>query len=199
MHHQIKCRWTGDVLFEGKFDSFFKCVIAAIAAYAKLSGADLRSADLSGANLAYTSLRCTNLKYVDLSDTDLEDVDLTYADLRNANLKDAKNADLAIACTRILPEGDIIGWKKCRSGAIVKLRIPAEAKRSHAFGRKCRAEFADVLEIIGADVGVMDNEGSLTVYSTGERVIPDSFDEDWTDEYSHGIHFFITRAEAEAC
>ena len=51
--------------------------------------------------------------------------------------------------TRILPEGDIIGYKKCRDGVIVKLLIPIKAKRSHAFGRKCRAEYAKVLEIFG--------------------------------------------------
>ena len=27
---------------------------------------------------------------------------------------------------------------------------------------------------------------------------PDSFDENWMDECSHGVHFFITRLEAEA-
>lgn len=163
MHYQIKHWCTGNILFEGEFDSLFKCVLAALAAGADLSGAKLGGADLSG------------------------------ADLRNA-----KNADLAIACTRILPEGDIIGWKKCRCNVIVKLRIPADAKRSHAFGRKCRAEFVDVLEVIGGEVGVTNNHGPLTIYRAGERVVPDSFDEDWTYECSHGIHFFITRAEAEA-
>ena len=122
---------------------------------------------------------------------------LSGADLSGANLRDAKDADLAIAVTRILPEGDLIGWKKCHHGVIVKLRIPAEAKRSHAFGRKCRAEFADVLEVIGAEVGISSHDDK-TEYRTGQRVTPDSFDENWMDECSHGVHFFITRLEAEA-
>lgn len=67
-----------------------------------------------------------------------------------ADLSRAENASLAIAQTRILPSGALIGWKKCRDGVVVRMRIPEEAKRSHAFGRKCRAEWVEVLEVIGA-------------------------------------------------
>ena len=119
------------------------------------------------------------------------------ANLAGAYLAGAKNADFAIAQTRILPEGDLIGWKKCMQDVIVKLRIPEAAKRSHAFGRKCRAEYADVVEVIGADVGISKHDGS-TEYRVGQRVIPDRFDENWAEECSSGIHFFITRLEAEA-
>ena len=120
-----------------------------------------------------------------------------HANLAGANLAGAKNADFAIAQTRILPEGDLIGWKKCMRGVIVKLRIPEAAKRSHAFGRKCRAEYADVIEIIGADVGISQHDGH-TEYRVGQRVMPHRFDENWKEECSSGIHFFITRLEAEA-
>jgi len=99
------------------------------------SGADLRGAYLSGAYLS-------------------------GAYLSGANLSGAKNADYAIACTRILPDGDLIGWKKCKNNIIVKLRIPESAKRSHAFGRKCRAEYADVMEVIGGDVGLAQYDGT---------------------------------------
>ena len=118
------------------------------------------------------------------------------ANLRGANLCGAKNADLAIAATRILPDGDLIGWKKCANGVIVKLRIPAAAKRSHAFGRKCRAEFVEVLEIIGAKEAHSYHDNGKTAYRVGETVRPDSWDDDWMNECSHGIHFFITEAEA---
>ena len=82
------------------------------------------------------------------------------ANLSGANLSGAKDADYAIACTRILPDGDLIGWKKCKNNIIVKLRIPESAKRSHAFGRKCRAEYADVMEVIGGDVGLAQYDGT---------------------------------------
>jgi len=36
------------------------------------------------------------------------------------------------------------------------------------------------------------------VYEVGKLTIPDGFDENRWEECSHGIHFFITRSEAEA-
>ena len=123
---------------------------------------------------------------------------LSRANLYRANLSGAEidYNSVAFQQTRILPEGQIIGWKKCRNNVIVKLSIPAEAKRSHAFGRKCRAEFADVIEIFGADKAVSNYDNKAT-YEVGKRIYPDCFDEDWQDECSNGIHFFITRIEAE--
>ena len=177
---QIKHRYTGAVLYEHEPTdeqqasglAMRAALEAAVKCGANLSGANLSGANLSGANLS-------------------------GAYLSGANLSGANGADLAIAMTRILPDGDLVGWKKCRDGVIVKLRIPAEAKRSHAFGRKCRAEFADVLEVIGAEVGISSHDGK-TEYRTGQRVTPDSFDDNWMEECSHGVHFFITRLEAEA-
>ena len=164
---------------------------------ADLSGADLSGANLSGANLYGANLSRANLTRADLYGADLYEADLSGANLYGANLYETKNADLAIARTRILPEGEIIGWKKCESDVIVKLRIPAGAARSHAFGRKCRAAFADVLEVHGAEYGVSRHDGR-TRYRVGERVTPDTFNDNWKEECAEGIHFFITRAEAEA-
>ena len=118
------------------------------------------------------------------------------ADLSGADLSRANCADLAIAQTRILPEGDLVGWKKCRNNVIVKLWIPYAAKRTHAFGRKCRAEYAQVIEIFGAEVGISQYDGK-TEYRAGVMIKPDSFDEDWTKECSNGVHFYISRIEAE--
>jgi hypothetical protein len=71
-----------------------------------------------------------------------------------ASLERAQNIPPKVAAyTSILPpEGDIIGWKKsgrhsefaCTQDVIVKLKIPASARRTNATGRKCRAEFAEV-------------------------------------------------------
>ena len=163
---------------------------------AYLSGANLRGANLSGAHLSDANLRGANLSGANLSDAYLSGAYLSGAHLRGANLSGAKGADLAVAMTRILPDGDLIGWKKCRNGVIVKLRIPETAKRSHAFGRKCRAEYADVLEVVGAEVGISSHDNE-TEYRVGKRIMPDSFDEDWMKECSHGVHFFISRIEAE--
>lgn len=79
----------------------------------------------------------------------------------------------------------------------MKLLIPEHAKRCSATGRKCRASEAEVLEVIGAEVGVSDSDASFQ-YIKGKVVNPDKFDEDRWNECSSGIHFFITREEAEA-
>ena len=188
---EIRNRWTGDVQFVAEIAADetspygFKVALAvkwALGNSADLSGADLRSADLSGA---------------DLSGANFSGANFSGADLSGANLSGAKNADLAIAQTRILPEGDLIGWKKCRHGVVVKLRIPEAARRSHAFGRKCRAEYVDVLEIFGGERAISSHDGE-TEYLVGQRVTPDRFDENWMEECSSGIHFFITRLEAES-
>ena len=218
MKFEIKSRVSGAVLFSADVGSLSLCIIAAVRSGANLCDANLRGADLRGANLCDANLRGADLRGADLCDADLRGADLRGANLCGANLRGANlcdadlcgadlcgadlcsaiGADLAIARTRILPEGDLIGWKKCNGGLIVKLRIPAEAKRSHAFGRKCRCEFADVLEIFGAEVAVTDEYGPLLTYRPGERVLPDKWDGNWMEECAGGIHFFITRAEAEA-
>ena len=156
---------------------------------AHLRGADLRGADLRGANL-----RGADLHYADLSGADLH-----YADLSGADLRGAKNIPpLVEAVTSILPAGEIVGWKMAH-GALVKLLIPADARRSNATGRKCRCDKAVVLSITedGKEVesAISDRDESF-VYHVGDTVVPDSFDEDRWDGCSHGIHFFITKEEA---
>jgi hypothetical protein len=164
---------------------------------ANLADAYLAHANLAGANLAGANLAGANLADAYLAGANLAGANLAGDYLAGANLAGAKGTDLAIAQTRILPDGDLVVWKKCADGVLVKLRIPSYAKRSHAFGRKCRAEFADCIEVIGAESGVSQHD-EKTVYKAGERVVCDAWDADWTKECSGGIHFFITRAEAEA-
>jgi hypothetical protein len=205
MKFEVRNRFSGAVQFTAEIEcgentsTSVKLGLAvrwAIKSRANLSGADLSRADLSGADLSRADLSGADLSGADLSGANLSGADLSRANLSGANLSGAEDADLAIARTRILPEGDLIGWKQCNDSVIVKLRIPADAKRSSAFGRKCRAEFADVLEVIGADVGISQHDNK-TEYRVGRRVAPDRFDENWQEECSAGIHFYITRLEAE--
>ena len=187
MKPQIRHQLTGLVLFEGEAGMTTRQMLEKATA----SGANLYGANLYGANLYGADLSGANL-----SGTNLSGANLSGADLYGANLDGIKNADLVIARTRILSEGDLIGWKKCKNNVIVKMQIPSDAKRSHAFGRKCRAEYVKVLEVIGAEVGIAQHDGK-TEYRKGEIVKPDSFDENWQDECAPGIHFFITQIEAE--
>ena len=197
MNPKIKHHYTGEVLFEGEAGMTTRQMLEKVTA----SGADLSGANLSWTNLSEADLSGANLSGANLSEADLSGADLSWANLSGANLSwnnlsEAKNADLVIARTRILSEGDLIGWKKCKNNVIVKMQIPSDAKRSHAFGRKCRAEYVKVLEVIGAEVGIAQHDNK-TEYRKGEIVKPDSFDENWQDECAPGIHFFITRIEAE--
>lgn len=203
-------RFTGRVQFTAEIDcpeeESYSVKLGLAVKWAVKTGADLTGAYLAGAyltdddltdtDLAGANLACANLTRANLTRANLTGADLTGADLTGANLTDAKGVELAIARTRILPEGDLIGWKNCEGGVIVKLRIPEDARRSHAFGRKCRAEFADVLEVIGAEVGISLHE-SNTEYRVGQRVTCDEWCDDWRQECAGGIHFFITRLEAE--
>ena len=168
---------------------------------ANLSGANLYGANLYGANLSWADLSGANLSWANLYGANLSGANLYGANLSWANLSGAQNAQLAIARTRILPEGSIIGWKKCADGQLVKLRIPENAARSHAWGRKCRAEFAEVLEIWDGKTRVKTAKSmhdSDFEYKVGAIVRPDNWGADYTQECAGGIHFYITREEAEA-
>jgi hypothetical protein len=220
MKIQIKSRFNGNLIFETDAESLGAAVLAAIAAKANLSGANLFGADLSGAdlsganlfgadlsganlfgaNLSGANLSRANLSRANLSRADLSRANLSRADLSGANLSRADLYEIkisqeklkAILATRtILPDGNLVGWKKLSGGVICKLEIPAAARRvGGLIGRKCRAEYATVLEGSGTS-------GRGGLYTAGKEVRPDSFDPDPLVECSHGIHFFITRQEAE--
>ena len=151
----------------------------------------------------------------------LHDADLRYAylcgaylcgvNLRDVNLRDANHVQLSIAKTSILPdEGDIIGWKKAWTddtmppkSVIVKLLIPADAQRSNATGRKCRASKARVLDLqdkqgnsLPPDTMAYSGHDTDFTYVKGETIHVDGFDTNRWNECAPGIHFFITRIEA---
>ena len=196
--------------------------------YADLRSAGLRYADLRGVNLSGANLCDADLHYADLQGADLRDANLCGVDLRGANLygADLQGADLryaslydanfdgarnippsVIAKTSILPdEGDVVGWKKAMdehyNPVIVKLLIPANARRSNATTRKCRASEAEVLDIqnLGGkslgDVTAHSEHDKDFIYRKGETVHVDDFDMNRWNECAPGIHFFITRQEA---
>ena len=120
-----------------------------------------------------------------------------YADLRYADLRGAKNIPVYVdAVTRIIPDGDIVGWKKCRNNVIVKVLIGADVPRSNATGRKCRSKSVKVLEVIGAEFGVSQHDPKVEYY-VGETVECNAWNDDRWVECGGGIHWFITRHEAE--
>ena len=171
---------------------------------AYLRGADLRGADLRGADLSEADLRGAYLSGSDLRGAYLCRAYLSEADLRGAylseaDLRGAKNVPfIPYACPDF---GMFIGFKKA-SGYIVVLKIPEDAKRLSATGRKCRCDKAKVLEIQNIDgtkanvTNVKSDYDSNFVYEVGKTVSVDNFCEDRWEECSAGIHFFINRQEA---
>ena len=198
--------------------------------YANLSNADLSNAHIHGANLTKANLSGANLSDANLSFADLIYANLINANLSNAvlynakfqfsNLKDTiinntifRNASLNHALNipdnipMACPEkGSFIAWKKLRSRFcckqyLVKLEIPADARRFSATSKKCRCDKAKVLEIINVETDenvkeVINYNYAKCVYRVGEMVYPDSFDEDRWNECSNGIHFFIDKKDA---
>ena len=173
---------------------------------ADLCCADLRNADLRGANLFGANLRGANLFDADLCRADLRNADLCGANLFGADLRCASmdqmmwNIHTAFYPLQCPDSGSYIGYKKA-SGLVVELEIPADARRSSATSRKCRASKAKVLSItdINGNPGgdqVRSNFDPNFVYAIGETVEVTDFDDNRWNECSTGIHHFITRAEA---
>jgi len=160
---------------------------------ANLSRANLFGANLTGAYLTEANLSRANLSVANLSGAYLSGADLTRAGLTEANLKDVKN----MPCFQIVPEsGSFVGWKKLQNDVIAELLIPAKAARVSSTGRKCRAEFVKVIELIGSSEA-FDKHTGKTLYKVGKTIKPDKWDADIRVECTHGIHFFLTKKEAE--
>ncbi len=191
---------------------------------ANLQGAILTASELcdctfEGANLVSADLYCTNLDNTVFKGANLEDARLVYAtyeyyaDFTNANLTgvDFSECDLdeeklkgAVGFhphMRCPEEGSFIAWKQCREGRIVKLLIPRHAKRTGAAAYCCRASEALVLDIRNPENEPCEEAVSLInkdfIYRKGGMAYPkEAFDEHLLTDGS-GIHFFLTRREAE--
>ena len=166
---------------------------------ANLEDADLSWADLIGANLEDANLKDANLKGAILKGANLKGANIERANIYGAKLNGAKNIPfIPLSCPS---EGAFTAWKKVEWKYLVKLQIPEDARRLSATTRKCRCDKALVLDITSLDGNehydeVLNYNYTTTVYKVGEKVYPDSFDENRWNECSNGIHFFINKEEA---
>ena len=179
--------------------------------HANLSGVDLSDADLAGADLTCANLRCANLTHanlycVDLTYANLRRADLTRADLAGADLTDADltNADLT---DTILDENEqcrkgivltepMTGYKKASGGKIITLEIPVGAKVFSINNNKRRANKAKVIDMQG-ETELSSCYDNKFKYHVGDEIDIIDFDDNYNVECSTGIHFFLTREEAE--
>ena len=208
----INCNFSGALMYYAnmKHCHFYRC---------KFCNTDLHGSYMqhtvfdkcmfNKANLCYADANCSRFNRCNFNKASIND----STDFTNADMDMPKNMPyIPMVCPE---EGEFIAWKKCYysidgtedmiKGCIVKLKIPANALRSSALGRKCRASEAIVLaiqDIRGKDLGVgieaFSEYDQDFKYRVGETVKPRlaPFDRDRWRECSAGIHFFINRQEA---
>jgi uncharacterized protein YjbI with pentapeptide repeats len=163
------------------------------------SNQDLRHLDLTKKNLSGCYFEYANLQGADFTGQDLRKTSLKGAILRAATMHRTKLTPKQLKRLSIVPEGDLIVYKKVLSLSsrysrrqVIKLKIPAGVPRvGGLIGRKCRAERAVVLE--GA--GISRHDG-ITKYKPRKTVVAPNWDPDPRVECSGGIHFFLTKEEA---
>ena len=173
---------------------------------ANLSSADLSGASLSGVDLIFANLICANLSSADLYYANLRCADLIDSDLSGANLSsaDLSGADLT---NTILDEKEqcrkgitltepMIGYKKAYCGKIITLEIPIGAKVFSINNNKRRTNKVKVINMQGETelISIHDNDFK---YHVGDEIDIIDFDDNYNIECSTGIHFFLTREEAE--
>jgi hypothetical protein len=175
---------------------------------ANLTGVNLTGANLFGANLSNANLVGANLVGANLTGADLTGADLTGANLTGANLTGAYiiKANLTGAILpdfKITPDtGVFTGWKKVSGNVILKLEIIGE-RNSSRIGRKCRTNKAKVVEAYNRDGSICTEKEFRSLYDpkfkyvVGETVCEPEYDPEIRVECTTGIHFFMTRKEAE--
>lgn len=173
----------------------------------KLQGATFYGASLSYSRFANADLTGTLFDRAELLRVNFRDADLSSVSFKQATLSDIEiDSNMSPILSHNIPlccpeEGAFIGWKHLANHRIAKLVITENAKRSSAFGRKCRASQVLVVKITSIDgseefdygVSMYDPE---FIYNVGSFVTVSDFDDDRFHECASGIHFFITRQEA---
>ena len=187
--------------------------------YANLAGAQICDCDFESANLHYADLHCTDMDNAIFAKANLHgarivfaqriywanftDADVTYVDFSDCSLdekmfKGAKGFRPHMCCPE---EGSFVAWKKCSGDKIVKLLIPENAQRTGMCKEHCRASEVKVLEITDSEGNKCEEAVSITddsiIYRVGETVRPNAeFDNHMLID-GIGIHFYLTRTEAE--
>ena len=220
----LKCASLNDVNF---YKSDLRCAnfCRTSLQHTNLSYADFREATLNETNIANSNLTHADfgdasligayLSHSNLSRADLQGANLAWADLRNCVFYDVDLRDCNFMYTNLrgseyvpyIPlqcpsDGAFVGWKKVNN-VLIKLEIPADAKRSSATTNKCRCDKAKVLgfyDSLGVNeldmTELVNDKYEKCKYVKGEMVYPDYFDENRWNECSHGIHFFINKQDA---
>jgi hypothetical protein len=168
----------------------------------RLSGCNFYGAIMKNVDFAYADLRAANLSRAVLTGaTNLSKAILNDStDLRGA-------IDIPFVPIACPDTGYFTAWKAARKAddsdyVILKLLIPADANRTSATGRACRASGAMTLEIQTLDRTVLLDDRAVSIrdkafaYVVGETARVANFEQDRWRSSVPGIHFFINRQDA---
>jgi len=190
--------------------------------YANLTDCDLSYADLHNASLHNSILRYStltgaildNANFTEASlhnsiliDTSLNDTCFLRANLAHTVMNNADGKQIEYIKGKILTE-PLIGYKKCTNyyykkdptdvmrDITVTLEIPRGAIVFSVNGGKCRTNRAKVIDIEGANRAFSFHK--YMTYYVGDEFTIYNFNCEYNMECGEGIHFFLTREEAEA-
>ena len=164
---------------------------------AHLNFADLTSANLTRAHLNFADLTSANLTGAYLTSANLSGADFTGADLTGANLTDTILDEKEQCRKGIVLTEPMTGYKKSNEGKIITLEIPIGAKVFSINNNKRRTNKVKVIDMQGETelCSIHDNKFK---YHAGDEIEIKDFDERYNVECGAGIHFFLTREEAES-
>lgn len=169
----------------------------------------LQNSDYTDSDFEYNTFLNCNFVKLNINNTIFSNNIFIHSRLRDMGpaASDYFDSQIPIHCPE---EGEFIGFKKAYLKTnsciaylqvLVKLKIPADAKRSSGISNKCRCNKAEVLEITDC----VGNESYLKAYSgydpnfkyeVGKIVEVEDFNDNRWNECSTGIHFFLTKDEA---
>ncbi len=166
---------------------------------ALFDGCSMKGADFKNARMVTASFRRCDMRGCNIEDANLFGAVLEHADLEGI-ISNEGTKWFRLHCPE---KGAFLGYKKCVNDRMVQLLIPADAKRTSATLPSCRCSKAKVLTIKSCDFTKnFDEAWSLVdenfVYKKGEWVEVKDFNEDRWQDSTTGIHFWMSRAEAEA-
>lgn len=184
-----------------------------LGARACLENMDLRGRNFRDADLEGATFRDSNLQGADFTDANLLNADFTRADLTGACLWNATIDGIVFDNTRL--PSPVLDLSGCATGykvvmldavdipVVIELKFPEGTKfASTITSRKCRASEAVVVRCITPKYEDTTTWSSIFChefsYRLGQSVVPvKPLDANILTECAAGIHFFVTREEAE--
>ena len=163
---------------------------------ANLTSANLYSANLTGANLTSADLTCASLYGANLRCANLTSADLTRSNLIGAYLTETILDEKEQFRKGIVVTEPIVGYKKACGGKIITLELPIGAKVFSINNNKRRTNKVKVLDMQG-ETELSSIHDIDFKYHVGDEIEIEDFDENYNVECGAGIHFFLTRDEAE--